>query len=264
MEDDHKVSAVTAPTLRIAVSQFPVSDDVGRNEAFIGRHMRVASARGAAIVHFPETALSGYDASGNDLDWIQIDKSLERIRRLAGRLRVHVVVGVHQRDSLDGNPFNATNVYSDSGDHLGSYSKRNLYKDEEERFTAGSQPLVLQMNRVRCGFLICFDSWFPELFTEYRDTDVELLFLSYHNAGSRSPRNSLDDLMEHQLCTRAADNGIYISASNSSAHYSRMPSGVASPDGVFTRQRRHRPGLLMYDYPAPRLGWTYGDAAGLS
>lgn len=243
--------------LRIAVSQFPVSDDLLANEAYIVRHMESAQRKGASVVHFPETALSGYETRIGDLDWPRVDESLQRIRLLADRLDVCVILGVHEQGPRDRKPFNSTKVFSSSGEILGTYRKTNIYNQESERFAPGAGLLVLDIDHVRCGFLICYDSCFPDLFRKYEAAGVQLLFLSYHNAGSMNPRNSLNGLMTKQLCTRAADHGIYISASNSCARYSRMPSGVASPDGRFTRQRRHRPGILIYDYPADSLGWTY-------
>lgn len=107
--------------------------------------------------------------------------------------------------------------------------------------------------------LICFDSCFPSLFQHYRDNEVKVLFLSYYNAKNKEGRNDLDELMKAQIRTRAADNSMYICGSNSSSRYSRMASGIASPDGKLTCLPRHTPGILVYDYPDKELGWTYDN-----
>ena len=46
--------------LRIASSQFPVSADIDSNAYWIKKHIKEAGDKGAALVHFPECALSGY------------------------------------------------------------------------------------------------------------------------------------------------------------------------------------------------------------
>lgn len=246
--------------LRIAVSQFPVSEDIRKNEMHIRKHIILAAQRKADIIHFPETALSGYETDINFLDWAFLEESLNRIKELAKRHNIHVILGAHQKHPQTGKCLNSVYLISKSGEIAGSYSKIKLYKTETERFVCGSGFLTEEINGIRCGFLICYDSCFPELFQHYRDQGVKILFLSYCNANSNKGRNSLDDLMEAQLRTRAADNMMSISGSNSSAEYSRMPSGVAGPDGKFTRLKRHKPGVLIYDYPDKTPGWMYDNS----
>ena len=246
--------------LRIAVSQFPVSKNIRKNEAYISRHIVYASQKKADVVHFPETALSGYESEIGGLNWSLLRESLDRIKDLAKQRKICIVLGLHEKQNKGKKPFNSTYLISKTGQILGTYSKANLYKKETKRFSAKNNSLVKDINGVRCGFLICYDSCFPKLFDYYRDRNVKVLFLSYGNAGSRHGKNSLNELMEAQLKTRAADNQMYISASNSSAKYSRMPSGVVSPDGKFIHLKRHKPGVLIYDYPEKILGWTYDNS----
>ena len=46
--------------LKIATCQFPVDRDVERNCGFVLQQMASAKKRGADVVHFCETCLSGY------------------------------------------------------------------------------------------------------------------------------------------------------------------------------------------------------------
>lgn len=250
--------------LRIAVSQFPVSGDIRKNETYIKKHIIFAAHHKADIVHFPETALSGYDTDINVLHWNMLDESLDRIKNLAKAYNIFVVLGCHQRQSHNKKPLNSVYLISNTGKILGSYSKSSLYKRENSRFSCGTSFLIQEINGTKCGFLICYDSCFPKLFQHYREQGVKILFLSYYNANSSKGENSLDDLMEAQLRTRAADNLMYISGSNSSARYSRMPSGIASPDGKLISLKRHKPGVLIYDYPEIMLGWTYDNSSAYS
>lgn len=245
--------------LRIALSQFPVCEDIRKNEAYISKHIIYAHKHQADIIHFPETALSGYDTEMNELNWSLLQESVNRICNLAKLHKINVVLGLHQKSNLIEKPYDSLYLISKSGQIIGTYSKTKLYKDEIKCFSSKDNFLIKEINDVKCGFLICYDSCFPELFEYYRDNNVKVLFLSYYNAKSSHGKNSMNDLMEAQLITRATDNMMYISGSNSCSKYSRMPSGVASPDGKLVKLIRHKPGVLIYDYPQESLGWTYNN-----
>jgi hypothetical protein len=47
-------------SLRIAAAQFPVSGDITRNARYIHAQIKQAAKQRAHVIHFPETALSGY------------------------------------------------------------------------------------------------------------------------------------------------------------------------------------------------------------
>jgi predicted amidohydrolase len=53
-------AAHMSSSLRIAAAQFPVSGNIARNAHYIGAQIKEAVRQGANVVHFPETALSGY------------------------------------------------------------------------------------------------------------------------------------------------------------------------------------------------------------
>ncbi|KKQ34413.1 MAG: Carbon-nitrogen hydrolase [candidate division WS6 bacterium GW2011_GWA2_37_6] len=247
--------------LKIAISQFPVSENIQRNEAYITKHIIKAAKSRADVIHFPETALTGYEATAQSLDWTLLAQSLERIKLLAKKFKIYIVLGLHHRTSTNLKPFDCTYLISKNGEIEGKYFKANLYKNEKDRFSAKSNFLIKSINGVKCGFLICYDSCFPELFQHYRQKGVKIIFLSYYNAKSTHDKNSMDELMRAQFITRATDNLMYISGSNSSAKYSRMPSSIVSPDGKITSLKRHKPGVLFYDYPAKTLGWTFNNSS---
>jgi deaminated glutathione amidase len=251
------------PTLRLAVSQFPVSGDIAANALYIRQHMRRASQAQAHIVHFPEAALSGYArvdfASFHGYDWQALDYYTQQICSLAADLGLWVVLGSARRMVPRQKPRNCLHVISPVGSIAGSYDKQKLHGKENKAYSAGQSPLIMTINGMTCGFLICFDSCFPALYDAYRKHGVQLLFHSYYNAKNAGESNSLDDLILAQLRTRAADNGFWISASNSSARHSRLASCIARPDGSLHSTKRHVPGLVFHDFPDTHLGWTYDN-----
>lgn len=235
--------------LKIAISQFPVSSDIHRNMNYITRQIVSASKGQADAIHFPELALSGYETEVDQLDWGLIDHCVSELKSLAKVHNISIVIGLHQPNADHPLPFNATCLITSEGQIAGTYYKTNLYEKEKERFFAKENFLLHDLCGVRCGFLICYDSHFPALFEKYRELGAVLLFLSYYNAGSTRPKNSLDDVMRSQLITRAYDHHMYISGSNSSSRYSRMPSSFACPDGRLFQMRRHVPGVMICECP---------------
>jgi predicted amidohydrolase len=245
--------------LCIAAAQFPVSGDIERNGRHIRRQILEAANAGADVVQFPETALTGYApahlGSLEAYDWDTLEAHTRRIRRLASVHRIRVVLGSMRRvDS--GRPRISLLVIDERGEVAGVYDKRRLYGAERDLFTPGAEPLVLEIGGHRCGFLICYENCFPGLYAEYRDLGVGLLFHSFHTAGN-SGATSIGDLMISSLIVRAADHGLWISASNSSRRYSPLAACIVRPDGSTVRARRNVSGIVMDVYPDEVLGWTY-------
>ena len=250
-----------AQQLRIATSQFPVSSELTRNKNYVENHMREASRRKAQVIHFPESALSGYGPahyeSFEDFPWTQLEENTQAICALAASLNLWVVLGT-MRQIEKSLPRNCLLVVSNKGKIEGVYDKRRLYGKEKGFYSHGQSPLLIEMNGFRCGFLICFDNCFPELYAEYRELGVKLLFHAFHNAGNAHP-TSIEKLMEANCIVRAADHQMWIVASNSSKRYSPLRACIVRPDGTMVKVRRHVAGITVDDFPTAELGWTYDN-----
>ncbi len=248
--------------LRFAVCQFPISGDMEANLQYILRYMRCASEARADIAHFPEVALPGYARldfpSFSNFNWEALGVYTERIKKEARRLKIWVVMG-SCRQIKNSKPKNCLYVISRSGDVVATYDKRKLYGKETQSYSGGNSPLIFSIDGIKCGFLICYDSCFPSLYESYRKKGVQLLFHSYYNAKNEGAGNSLDDLILAQLRTRAADNQMWISASNSSARHSRLAACIARPDGSILTTKRHIAGIVTHSIPEAKLGWTYDN-----
>ena len=115
-------------TLQVATCQFPVDADVRRNARYVRRQMRAARERGAHVVHFPESCLSGY--AGSDLeslegfDWELLEECTRPLLELAGRLGLWVVLGSTHRLSGRRKPHNSLYIIDDRGRLVDRYDKR--------------------------------------------------------------------------------------------------------------------------------------------
>ncbi len=247
--------------LRIAASQFPVSHDMAKNFEYIKKQIVDASENAVKVIHFPETALPGYlgfpKGDPSEFDWNTLDALTSAICDLALSNNVWVILG-SMRQKTGQLPRNCICVISNLGQILGYYDKQRLYKSESEFYSAGKSPYVVNIKGHKCGFLICYDNCFPELYTPYREMGVGLIFHSFHNAGNER-ETSMKNLMAANLLVRSADNQVWISASNSSKSYSPLPATIARPDGSANKGKRHATCIVIEDYPKAKLGWTYDN-----
>jgi deaminated glutathione amidase len=169
-----------------------------------------------------------------------------------------IVLG-SMRQLEGGLPENCLPVISAHGKLEGIYVKQRLHGEEKQFYNPGAGPCVVVINGFKCGFLVCYDNCFPELYQAYRRLGAGLIFHSFHNAANRRA-TSINELMLASLIVRAADNRMWISASNSSKRYSPLPACIVRPDGSMLRARRHPTALVVDDYPNAKLGWTYDNS----
>jgi predicted amidohydrolase len=213
------------------------------------------------VVQFPETALSGYLPNHwknlGDYPWGTLADQTGRVCELASQHRVWVILG-SARQVEEQLPRSCLHVVSDAGEIVATYDKQRLYGGEVRYFSAGSQSCMVNINGHKCGFLVCYDNCFPELYEDYREAGVGLLFHSFYNAAN-THATSIKELMLANLLVRSADNQMWISASNSSERYSPLSACIVRPDGSSVRSRRNIASVVFDDYPVHELGWTYDN-----
>ncbi len=247
--------------LRIAASQFPVSHDMVKNYKYIKKLIEKASKSDVEVIHFPETALPGYlsftKGDPTKFDWDTLESLTGAVCDLALSKNIWVILGSIRKEKGQF-PRNCICVISNCGKISGYYDKQRLYKSELEYYSVGQSPFVVSIKGHKCGFLICYDNCFPELYQTYRELSVGLIFHSIHNAGNNHQTN-IKDLFAANLLVRSADHQIWISASNSSRSYSPCPATIARPDGSCNKSKRHTTCIVIEDYPKAKLGWTYDN-----
>jgi predicted amidohydrolase len=99
--------------------------------------------------------------------------------------------------------------------------------------------------------LICHEWRYPELYREYKRMNVELIFQSFYDGGLSEgdyiyEGKEQGDLITGTLKGYAANNHLWISASNTGKRESCFPSLVIQPDGIIRNKlRRNMPGVLI-------------------
>lgn len=236
--------------IRVATCQFAVTGRIKRNALQIRRQMVQAKAQRADLVHFSETALTGYAGtnfeSWEGFDWATLRSETERIMELARAKKLWVVLGSTHRLTGKHLPHNSLYIISPAGRIVDRYDKCFCTNGDLRFYSPGTHLPVFKVNGVTCGALICYDLRFPELYRKYKRLGVECLFQSFHNADSAGGPNVWTRIMRQTMQCRAATNYFWVSANNSSAYYQSWPSVFIKPSGETAGQLKfHRAGVMV-------------------
>lgn len=233
-------------TLTVATGQFPIDADIARNLSFVCRQMREAARRGAHLIHFAETALSGYaGVEWPTLDaypWSELESAMREVMALARKLRLWVVLGSTHRLARH-KPHNSVYVIDDRGRIADRYDKlfctgdRRGTKSDLRHYTPGDHLVTFQIRGWKCGAMICHDFRYPELAREYARRGANILFYSFHNGHfsaekARAKGRRFAAVVPATMQTYASVNHQWISAANTSRRHSAWGGFTVRPDGM--------------------------------
>jgi predicted amidohydrolase len=135
--------------------------------------------------------------------------SSELMSTKARQHRMYVAGGIVRRDEPHDRLYNTALLYDRQGRPVGSYDKLHPYSPEvnEQGITPGTCVPVFQTDFGRVGFMICYDSWFPDVAQLVSLKGAELIL--FPNAG----------YYRSLMPARAADNCVRIVASSWNSGY---------------------------------------------
>ncbi len=257
--------------LKVATCQFPVSGDVHKNAKFIKDFIKKAALQKADIVHFSEASLTGYPPvdipSFKNYDWDALSKETKEIMALAKQFNVWIILGSAHYIDKDVMPTNCLYIISNKGEIVDRYDKSMLTEGGDESddsfYSPGNHITTININGYECGFLICYDSCFPEMYNIYRHKGVQIVFHSFYNAHHKG-RTILNEVIPAEIRVRASDNLMWVIANNSSGDYSSWPACIARPDGSMETLQRGVPGILYREFPDKEItndfrSWTHNN-----
>ncbi len=149
--------------LRAALAQMnPTVGDIAGNARRIAELTAEAREQGAALVIFPELALTGYPPEDLLLKTHFLDAAGAALEELAaGAKGIVSLVGFPERGD---DVYNSAAVLAD-GAVAAIYRKIHLPNygvfDEQRYFQAGGRPATFELNGVTIGLTICEDIWEP-------------------------------------------------------------------------------------------------------
>jgi predicted amidohydrolase len=236
--------------IRVAVCQFAESFSARRNAAIVRRYLARAKAARAELVHFHEACMTGYLARPeapprDEAYWQTLRECTRQICADAARLKLWVVLGSAHPLTPPNKPANCLYLIGPDGAIRDRYDKRFCTGGDLRAYTPGDRFVTFDLNGVKCALLICFDLRFPELYRQLCLKGVQALFQSFHNAYMDGP-GIHNQIMRRTVQAHAGINYVWISANNSSGHYSRWPSVLVRPDGsVAATLRQNAAGMFV-------------------
>jgi NAD+ synthase (glutamine-hydrolysing) len=149
--------------LRVALAQInPTVGDIDGNARKIAERIGAARDQDAALVVFPELALSGYPPEDLLLKPSFLARAAEALRELAAQTRGIVALVGFPESAED--VYNAAAVLAD-GEVAAVYRKMYLPNygvfDEQRYFQSGAEAGVFELNGIPIGLTICEDIWEP-------------------------------------------------------------------------------------------------------
>lgn len=178
---------MAAMTITIGLSQMNSRDNKQDNLAAAESSTRQLAAKGATLIMLPENFnFMGPEALRRDnAEPLDQSPSLDRMRNLAARLKVHVHIGSFMEQ--DGSRFfNTGVVFDDNGERIARYRKIHLFDveipggksyRESDAISPGSELVTFSIGDFTFGMATCYDLRFPELFRRLADMGADVLLL---------------------------------------------------------------------------------------
>ncbi|WP_438487627.1 carbon-nitrogen hydrolase family protein [Streptomyces sp. S186] len=149
--------------MKIATTQLTcVPADIPSNVRQMVALAGEARAQDAALVVFPELALTGYELAALSADpglWVDADDPrLDAIRECGVATVVNCAVATGgERPAIE------TLVYGADGRLITTYRKQHLYEQEQSVFAAGQRDGRFELGGLRFALATCYDNHFSEL-----------------------------------------------------------------------------------------------------
>lgn len=174
--------------------------------------IKKAAEKKAAIVCFPEMAITGYHVRKKITAVAETvpGPSTDFLFNLAADKKITILAGLAEKFS-DSRLYASHVVITPEGIN-GVYRKIHLGPSEKSLFTAGTSIPVFEINDFKFGIQLCYDAHFPELSTAMALKGADLVFIP-HASPQTISKEKIKSWMRH-LPARAYDNSMFIIANN--------------------------------------------------
>lgn len=258
-------------TVRISAAQTPeFRQDIEAACNYAADIAARAETHGAALLCFPEGFLQGYltedaPARRNALDLAS--SAFSTVLKRLPKTGPMIVMGLIEIEA--GRLFN-TAIVVNRGVLIGRYRKAHLFNREhvfnaetenelrlfggENCFDAGSDNPVFEVDGLRFGINICYDTNFPEAARKVADLGASLIVCPANNMCRRRTAEALKNAHNAIRGERCRETGLWlVSADVTGERDDRIawgPTAVLNPTGeVVAQLPLEKTGLLVFDIP---------------
>ncbi|MDN5762330.1 MAG: carbon-nitrogen hydrolase family protein [Microlunatus sp.] len=242
--------------MRVALAQFVSGADPGANLDLVADHARLAAEQDADLLLCPEATMRCFGLPLAEIAEPVDGPWATRLSEIAADAGLVIAAGMFT-PADDGRVHNTLRVVGPGV--AATYHKVHLFDAfgfaESDTVAPGSDPLMVSINGVEIGFVVCYDLRFPGLFTALADHGARLICVS---ASWGAGPGKLDQ-WEVLTRARALDTTCFVAAAGQAdpltigvATRGSAPTGVGysqvvSPTGSVLDSLGAEPGLLVVD-----------------
>jgi 5-aminopentanamidase len=225
---------------KVAVCQVPeIRQDIYTSLKWIEKFTGQAEDEGVSLICFPECFLQGYLIEKSLAEKYAVNlmsPTFERICRQLSNFKPVIVFGMIEED--EGNLFN-TAVILKSGKLLGKYRKTHLL-DGERIFKAGSEYPVFEINGLKFGINICYDTQFAAAAAALAEQGAKLILCPANNMMRCETAEKYKHRHHEMRIQRVRETGVWLLSSDITGEREGRiaygPTSVINPDGEVAAQ----------------------------
>jgi predicted amidohydrolase len=203
-----------ASMVRIGVTQTPeYRNEVSGAIAHLVEVSAQADAAGASLVIFPEGYLQGYLLAEQAVQGAAFNLSSPLFANVLDRFPSSgpiIVLGLVEEEA--GRYFN-TAIVVKAGKLLGRYRKRRLLSSEWV-FSPGGDCPVFEVDGLRFGISICYDTNFPETANDMARAGASLIACCANNMLPRAKAEIYKDVHNTVRANRCRETGLWLASSD--------------------------------------------------
>jgi predicted amidohydrolase len=210
-----------------------------------------AESEGASLLCFPEGFLQGYLTDETPARRNALDLTSPAFGAVLNRLpKIGPMIVMGLIEVEEGRLFN-TAIVVDRGVLIGRYRKVHLLSGEHI-FDAGSDSHVFEVDGLRFGINICYDTNFPEAARKVVDLGASLIVCPANNMHRRKAAEALKNAHNSVRGERCRETGLWlVSADVTGERDGRIswgPTAALNPAGeVVAQLPLEKTGLLVFD-----------------
>ena len=169
------------------------------------------SKQGAEFILFPELNLSGYTKQIEILNEIVVQKEsvFRKLLKLSEQVDSAFAVGFPEKEKEH---YYISHFLFFKGKLIGKHRKTHLGTTEKETFSAGDEIKVFEVEGLKIGMQLCYETHFPEI--SYIQTQQGANVLAMAFASPREDTETKLERFKYFLPARAYDNACFVVACN--------------------------------------------------
>lgn len=251
-------------TLRVAVGQFPASNDIDENKAYITNLIHQATQQQVKLLVLPEASMCSFASELEVLQRLAKESTpafIHFMQEQAKQHNLYIVVGVLSDggDSHEPRVRNQLLVIHPTGQILTQYTKIHVYdafkfKESDKVKPAdladdGSMLGVFSVGEFTFGLINCYDLRFPELARALIEQGVNVLSVSANWIPGAYKEMHWDVLLR----ARAIENTSYVLACGQTAPKGVGQSMIIDPMGFVIAGAGEQVGIRVHDLDSQRI-----------